>query len=143
MYNYFLIICVNRNLLSFNYKIVNYTSIIFLLKRMWNIFLLHTYCTIKFVHMIVPSIVAEMLYQDIFRMICCIYFRYGSIVFHKQRLPAKISAAKHCSLNKTEYLCNTMKMWRCMLTSHKEQVRNYSSEILQLQMQLKLLNPSK
>ena len=44
---------------SYNREVINYTFIMFLLKRMWNIFLRNTYFTIKFVYVMVPSIVAE------------------------------------------------------------------------------------
>ena len=34
-------------------------------KRMWNIYLPHTHCAIKFFYVVVPSIVAETIFLDI------------------------------------------------------------------------------
>ena len=50
---------VKRNFFSCSYEISNYTSTMFLPKRMRNVFLLYKYYPIKFFYKMVPSIVAE------------------------------------------------------------------------------------
>ena len=42
---------------SCSYELINYTSITFLLKRKWDIFLLHTYCTRKLVYVMIIDLV--------------------------------------------------------------------------------------
>ena len=44
----------------------------------------YTSCTIKFVYVVVPSLV-KLLFRDTLRMIRQIHFKFGSINFHKQR----------------------------------------------------------
>ena len=46
----------NCSLITFN----NCCLMCFCLKRMWNIFLPYSYCTTKFVYVVIPSIIVEM-----------------------------------------------------------------------------------
>ena len=57
----------------------------FFIKRVWNIFLHCTYCAVEVVYVMVSSIVVEIVFCDILRMICYIDFKCSSINFHKQR----------------------------------------------------------
>lgn len=70
---------------SGHYKVTNCTSNMFILIRMWNNFLLYTYCTIKFVYLAVHSVVAKTAFSWYTDMICHSDFRCGNIDFDKQR----------------------------------------------------------
>ena len=62
----------------------------FTLKSMPNMFFPHTFCAVKLDYVVVPSIVVEILFRDILRIICHVDFKYGSANLDKQkRQPTK------------------------------------------------------
>ena len=68
---------------------VNYYELLHLLcfsqKECEIFFLPYMYCQIKFLYAMILSIVPETGFLDILKMICHIVFKYGGIIFHKQR----------------------------------------------------------
>ena len=70
-----------RNFFSCNYEIISYTSIMFPLKRMLNLFLLYTYYKM-FVYVLVLQLSPKLLFCDILRIICHIDFICSSINFN-------------------------------------------------------------
>ena len=45
----------------------------------------HTFCAVKLDYVVVPSIVVEILFRDILRIICHVDFKYGSANLDKQK----------------------------------------------------------
>ena len=69
-------------------------------KKNRNVFLLNSYCTIKFVSTMVPSIVAEIAFSRHLENEFKYDFRYGGINLHRQKDSGnKISGLGHCSFN--------------------------------------------
>ena len=74
---------------------------------MWNFFLRYTYCEIKFVYVVVPSIVVEIAFSWYLENDLLYWLYSGSINFYKQnKQPVKNG---HCSFKYSEYAYASLK----------------------------------
>ena len=77
----------------------------FTLKSMSNMFFPHTFCAVKLDYVVVPSIVVEILFRDILRIVCHVDFKYGSatLVFQQaEEATNKILAHGHCPFTNSQ-----------------------------------------